>query len=139
MIALLLLSSQPHFPVPLEIHGWEEVGSQPALNDATITMRYWIAPDSVRELRDQANVYTVAVTIEKILQDGKQDQLIAGGHVVDCNERTWQIDWGAFPFDDKAYVSVFARDQRGEPKAPEAGSGMTAVINRVCGTIEEAL
>lgn len=132
MISLLLIALQPNLPVPLSVHGWEEVGSQKAINDDTITLRYWIAPDSIRPLAEQPDTFTVAVTIENILSDGTQDQLRAGGHIIDCTARTWQIDWGAFAFQDRAYVSVFARDQRGKPQKPEPGTGMAAVIERVC-------
>ena len=135
MIALALLAAQPelpHLPIPLDNHGWEEVGSQAATNDANITMRYWLAPDSVRSLADQPELRIAAVTVETILADGTQHQLNTIGHVIDCKARSWQIDWGAFTFDEKAFVSYFARDQRGTPNVPEAGSGMAAVVDRVC-------
>lgn len=136
MIALLLLVAQPEWPVmpvPLEIHGWVEVGSQPARNDASITMRYWVAPDSIRPIADQPDMWTTAVTVETVLADGTQQRLNTIGHVIDCTARTWQIDWGALHFDGKAYVSFFDRDQRDAPTVAEAGTGMAAVVDRVCG------
>ena len=136
MIVLLLASALPNLPVPLENHGWEEVMSQPAVNDPSITMKFWIAPDSIRTIADQPPIRTAAISIETLLADGQQNNVQSVGHVFDCENGTWQVDWGAFQFQGKAYVSYFARDQRGKPTVPEAGSAMAAVVDRVCSTIE---
>ncbi len=135
MIALALLATPtepPALPIPLDKHGWEQVGAQPARNDASITMRYWVAPASIRAVADRPERRTAAVAVETILADGTQHQLTTIGHVVDCAARTWQVDWGAFAFGEQAYVSYFGRDQRGTPQVPEAGSGMATVVDRVC-------
>ena len=137
MIWLLLMATSPTLPVPLSIHGWEEVGSQPAVNDPAITMKFWVAPHSIRLLADQPHVRTAAISIETILASGEQANVQSVGHVIDCDARTWQVDWGAFEFQGKAYVSYFARDQRGKPKVPEAGNVMAAVIDRVCSSTGE--
>ena len=132
MIALLLLTPLPDLPIPLRIHGWEEVASQPALNDPSVTMKFWVAPDSIRPVEGQTNVRTAAISIETILANGEQHHLQSIGHVFDCGKGTWQVDWAAFEFQGKAFVSYFARDQRDEPTVPEAGTAMAAVVDRVC-------
>ena len=135
MIALALLAAQPELPelpIPLAIHGWEEVGSQPAANNATVTMRYWIAPASIGAAPERPDLRMVTVTVEIITEDGTQAELRTLGQVIDCEARTWQNDWGAFSIYDKAFVSYFTESQRGTPQVPEADSGMAAVVDRVC-------
>ena len=135
MIVLALLAAQPELPelpIPLEIHGWEEVGSQPAVNDASITMRYWVANASIKEVNGQPDQRFVTVTIEIIAEDGTQAELRTLGQVIDCKGRTWQNEWGAFSVYGKAFVSYFTDAQKAEPQVPKAASGMEAVVDRVC-------
>lgn len=135
MIALALLAAQPELPelpIPLAIHGWEEVGSQPAVNDTTVTMRYWVAPASIKATPERPDLRMVTVTVEIISEDGTQAELRTLGQLIDCGVRTWHNEWGAFSIYDKAFVSYFTERQRGTPQVPEAGSGMAAVVDRVC-------
>ena len=130
MILPLLALAGP--PVPLAMHGWEQVGSQAATNAPEVTMRFWLAPRSVQRADAKRRLYRVAVAIESILVDGAQADLQIAGHLIDCDRGTWQADWSAFAFDDKAVVSYPKADQQGQPKQPETGSGMHAMIERVC-------
>lgn len=130
MILPLLVLAGP--PVPLATHGWEQVGSQAAANTPEVTMRFWLAPRSVQQADAERRIYRAAVAIETILVDGTQADLQIAGHLIDCDRGTWQVDWSAFAFDDKAVVSYPGADQPGQPKRPEPDSGMHAVIGRVC-------
>jgi len=135
VIALALLAAQPELPelpIPLAIHGWEEVGSQPNVNEPTITMRYWVAPASIRATPERPDLHMVTVTVEIIHKDGTQAELRSLGQLIDCKARTWQNEWGAFSIYDKAFVSYFTESQMGAPQVPKAGSGMAAVVDRAC-------
>ena len=129
ILPLLVLAGAP---VPLATHGWEQVGSQIAANAPEVTMRFWLAPRSVQQADAERRIYRVAVAIETLLVDGPQADLQIAGHLIDCDLGTWQVDWSAFAFDGKAVVSYAKTDQQGQPKQPEPGSGMHAVIGRVC-------
>ena len=137
MIALFLLGAVPDLPIPLNIHGWEEVASQPAVNDPSITMKYWIAPASIRPVAGEPQIRAAALSIETILPGGQQHNVQSFGYVFDCLKGTWQIHWGAFEFQRHAFVSYFPRDQRGEPTVPAAGSAMLAIVDRVCSAAKE--
>lgn len=134
MILPLLVLAAP--TIPLEAHGWEQVGSQAAVNAPAVTMRFWLAPRSIQQVDTERSTYRVAVAIETILVDGTQSDLQTSGHLIDCDSRTWRVDWAAFAFDDKAVVSYPKADQLGQPQRPEPGSGMSAVIGHVCGKNE---
>lgn len=134
MILSLLVLTAP--AVALEAHGWEQVGSQAAVNARAATMRFWLARRSIQPIDTERNMYRVAVAIKTILVDGTQADLQIAGHLIDCDSRTWRVDWAAFAFGDKAVVSYPKADQQGQPKRPEPGRGMDAVIGHVCGQNE---
>ena len=133
---ILMMASIPTLSVPLHTHGWQEVGSQPAINDSTITMKFWLAPASIASVPDKPWSFKATVTIEAVQQDGTQQALQTIGQLIDCKAFTWQNEWGAFSAEGQAFVSYFQPDQRGQPEIPEAGSGMYAVIKRVCASYQ---